>query len=194
MSVQIEQHLNQRPLQSRAPVCVEQKAAAGKVLSPAQKSTNLSDSQSSTCDFGLKAKTAFSHEPAPPDCPPPFCQSSPIRAANSAGAASIDLVPPRLPTPACPALRYGHPTRASPPSSPQPRRFSSAPISAPISFDARFRRALSVSTSASNFRRCSSSLSNSSMQASSPAPRVARRWRTKSGWSRINLISSTGGL
>jgi len=34
MSVQIEQHLNQRPLQPRAPVCVKQKAAAGKFCRP----------------------------------------------------------------------------------------------------------------------------------------------------------------
>jgi hypothetical protein len=50
---------------------------------------------------------------------------------------------------------------------------------------------LSVSTSASNFRRCSSSLSSSSIFDSSPAPRVARRERTNSGFSRINLMSST---
>ena len=36
--------------------------------------------------------------------------------------------------------------------------------------------------------------STSSMRASSPAPRLARRWRTKSGRSRISLISSIGEL
>ena len=49
------------------------------------------------------------------------------------------------------------------------------PIRAPISFDTRLRWALSASTSPSSLRRCSSSFSSSSMWASSPAPRVARR-------------------
>src|SRR6266513_3103108 len=75
-------------------------------------------------------------------------------------------------------------------------RCSSSPVSSPrdflppISLLNFFRSAFNCCTAVSAFRRSTSTRNTSSILASSPPPRVARRSRTKSGFSRIRRISS----
>src|SRR5438105_2757292 len=60
----------------------------------------------------------------------------------------------------------------------------------PISLLSRLRSAFNCCSAVSNWRRSASTRRSSSISASSPSTRVARRSRTKSGFSRIRRISS----
>ena len=192
--VQVEHELDQRPLQLRAPIRVKHEPAARELGRPREIHQPQLLAQLHVRLRLERERRLLARARGPPGYPPRFCRPAPTRAAGSAAAASIGCGRPPLPPPACRAPRSGRPGRRFPSSWPRPPRVFFWPMSAPISLDTRLRWALSASTSASSLRRCSSHLSTSSMRASSPAPRVARRWRTKSGRSRISLISSIGAL
>ena len=193
-NVQIQQKLDQRPLQPRAPVRVEQKTAAGK-LGAARKIHELQRLAKFDVRFRFEGEgrllTLHAHHGIVLRRLSDFYRF--VRQVWQAQHQLVARNPDgfRL---LVQAQRCGCPVRAFRLFWLRPRRFFSGPSARRFPLTPRLRWALSVSTSASRLAPLLIGLENSSMSFSSPAPRVARRWRTKSGWSRINLMSSTGGL
>ena len=125
--VQIQQKLNQRPFQPRAPIRVEQKAAAGKFrrageIHQLERLAQLDVRLGLEGEIRLRAMNAnfrivFRR----------FAKRAPIHAADSAIAASAHRAPLRFRPPVCPARRFFRPDLSSPLFSPRPRRVFSGP-------------------------------------------------------------------